>query len=288
MKKNERYERNKEIQVGAFGTVWLCHDKKENIDVAMKECDIDEISQQEINSLEDLKHPNIIKILDHYQSSIFQYIILEYGGTDLQTIIENMTKNNTKLEMKQVQFIMKNILQGLTFIHEKGYVHRDIKPANVMISDDWSTVKLIDFGYCRKVEGRPLTPSRFTNIYAPLDCLLGMEKYNEKMDIWAAGCVLGQMLKGSPIFNGDCQIAVIMDIITVLGTPDKEDWPEMKDIDYFDCFQLPNYKSTINDVLPKDLDDSVLDLLKKMLTISQSHRISAKDALSHPFFEIKF
>ena len=284
MKGVKRYERIKELQVGSFGTVWLCHDKVENIDVAMKECDLDEFVQQEINCLENLKHPNIIKLLDKFQESIFQYIILEYAGEDLHSILEK----NTKLEIKSIQFIMKNILEGLKYIHECGYIHRDIKPSNVMISDGFKNVKLIDFGYCRKVEGRPLTPSRFTNQYAPLDCLLGMPKYNEKMDVWGAGCILGQMLTGDVLFKGDCQISVLMEIIKILGTPTQEEWPEMAEIDYFDSFQLPEYKSTLLSVLPDNVDKDALDLLKKMLTISQSKRISAKEALQHQFFKKEF
>ena len=284
MKGLERYERIKQIQVGSFGSVWLCHDKVNNIDVAMKECDLDEFVQQEIKCLTSLKHPNIIKLLDKFQESIFQYLILEYAGEDLHSILEK----TPKLDMKTIQYIMKNILEGLSYIHENGYIHRDIKPSNVMVSDNFQKIKLIDFGYCRKVEGRPLTPSRFTNQYAPLDCLLGMEKYNEKMDVWGAGCIFGQMLKGDVLFQGDCQISVLMEIIKILGTPTPEEWPEMSQIEYFDSFKLPEYHSTLLGVIPGNIDDDAIDLLKRMLTISQSKRISAKEALQHKFFKKEY
>jgi serine/threonine protein kinase len=279
MEGDKRYQRIKQLQVGAFGIVWLCKDLKTGCEVAMKECDQDEFVKQEIECLKNFKHENIIRMLDSYQTSISQYVILEYGGEDLQTIIER----EGALPIDRVKYIMKNVLEGIDYMHSNGYIHRDIKPANIMINDN-GDVKIIDFGYCRKVSGRPLTPSRFTNQYAPLDCLLGMEKYNEKMDIWGAGCILGQMLKGSVLFDGDSQLSVIMEIIKVLGTPAQSEWPEMSSIDYFESFQLPEYDSTLLEVLPSDVDQLAVDLLEKLLTVSQSKRISASAALKHKFF----
>ena len=279
MKGVARYQKIKQLQVGAFGVVWLCKDLQTGCDVAMKECDLDQFAQQEIECLEKFKHKNIIKMLDNFQSSLSQYIVLEHGGEDLQSIIER----EKFLPIDRIKYIMKNVLEGIAYMHSVGYIHRDIKPANIMINDK-NEVKIIDFGYCRKIAGRPLTPSRFTNQYAPLDCLLGMESYNEEMDIWGAGCILGQLLKGSVLFDGDCQLSVVMEILKVLGTPSQNDWPEMQSIDYFESFQLPEFKSTLLEVLPINVDQLAVDLLKKMLTVSQSKRISAADALKHDFF----
>lgn len=274
----KRYERIKYIQQGTFGSIYLCKDLLTNKVVISKESDIDEISDQEIETLKSLKHPNIIVMLDTFKDFMSQYIILENGGKDLLAILDE----NPIMELNQIKHITREILKGLDYIHSHGYIHRDIKSSNILISET-NEVKLIDFGYCREIEGRPLTPSRFTNQFAPLDCLLGLEHYNEKMDIWGVGCILGHMLAGKLIFEGDGQIAVIMSIIQVLGTPKPDDWPEMKEIEYFNGFNLPEHQSTLRTFLPPNVDESAVDLMLKMLTISQSRRISAHEALEHPF-----
>ncbi|EAX94051.1 CMGC family protein kinase [Trichomonas vaginalis G3] len=274
----KRYEKTTDLQQGTFGIVYLCKDLLTKKTVVCKESDIDEISAQEIETLKSLKHPNIIQMLDSFKDFMSEFIIMEYGGKDLLQILED----NPKMDIKEIKYITREVLKGVEYIHSMGYIHRDLKSSNILVSET-NEIKIIDFGYCRKIKGRPLTPCRFTNQFAPLDCLLGFIDYNEKMDIWGVGCILGHMLAGKLLFEGDSQISVLMNILQVLGTPKAEDWPEMKSIEYFESFQLPEYKSTLDTILPKDVDPQAVDLLLKMLEPSQSKRISAHEALQHPF-----
>ena len=93
------------------------------------------------------------------------------------------------------------------------------------------------------------------------------------------------MLTGGKIlFNGEGQISIINQILKILGTPDKKDWPEADKIDYFECFDLPEYNQTIKDII-KNQTKETYDLLLKMLNPSDSKRISAKDALEHSYFK---
>lgn len=277
----DRYEKIEILNDGSYGIVWLCNDTQTKQKVALKEiqsCDSN-VSMKEIKSLKELHHPNIISLIDCFRIFPNDYIVLEYGGDDIQTIMEGKTK---PFEQDLIRKIMHDILSAVSYIHSAGYIHRDIKPANILI-DENKNVKLIDFGLCRPVNGDPLSPLCCTYQYTPLDCLLGAPSYNQEFDIWSVGCVFAELLTGKILFDGDSQLSIVVSILKILGTPKEEDWPEMNSIPYCQNFNMPQYESTINQVL-KDVQPEAVDLILKMLCISQSKRISAEEALKHPYF----
>lgn len=277
----ERYEKLEILNDGTYGIVWLCNDTKENRKVALKEiqsCDAN-VSTKEIKSLQALHHPNIISLLDCFRIFPNDYIVLEYGGDDLQTIMEVKSK---LIEPNLVKKYMHDILSAVSYIHSKGFIHRDIKPANILIDED-NNLKLIDFGLCRSIDGDPLSPLCCTYQYTPLDCLLGAPSYNQEFDVWSVGCVFAELLTGNILFDGESQLSIVVQILKVLGTPKEEDWPEMDTIPYCQSFNMPQYEPTINQIL-KDAPPNAVDLIMKMLCISQSKRISAAEALQHPYF----
>ncbi|OHS97341.1 CMGC family protein kinase [Tritrichomonas foetus] len=278
---NERYQKLDILNDGAYGVVWLCKDIQTNKEVALKECQCCDakVNVREIQALAALDHPNIIKLVESFRLFPYDYIILEYGGEDLQSIMEN---NPGPLPPELVKKIMYSILDALRYIHMKGFVHRDIKPANILINEQ-NELKLIDFGLCRPMDGTPLSPLCCTYQYTPLDCLLGAPSYNHNFDVWSAGCIFAEMLTGEILFDGDSQLSIVIQILKVLGTPKEEDWPEMNTIPYCQNFNMPEYQATIDDIL-KNADPEAIDLIKKMLCISQSKRISAEEALKHPYF----
>jgi len=280
MKGLERYNKISQIQAGAYGIIYKCFDVVDKMYYAMKECDYDESCIREIKALSVLKHPTIISLIDQFPSQFSHYIIMELGGEDLHSKIER----EGPIPINSVKNIMKQILEGLCFIHENGWIHRDIKPSNILLNEDQS-VRIIDFGLSRSLSGNPLSPCRFTTCYASLDTLLGAHTYNQKVDIWGAGCTLAQMILGKPLFTGDNQISVILEILKMFGSPSADEWPEMASIDYFTTFKLPSFEKTYQSVFPENTDPLAIDLIIKMLNYSESKRLSASQALEHPFFE---
>lgn len=279
----ERYQKIEILNDGAYGVVWLCKDIQTNQKVALKEiqsCDED-VSIREIKSLQALHHPNIISLLDSFRIFPNDYIVLEYGGDDLLTILEGRSK---PFQHDIVKKIMHDTLSAVAFIHSKGFIHRDIKPANILI-DENKNIKLIDFGLCRPIDGDPLSPLCCTYQYTPLDSLLGAPSYDQKFDVWSIGCVFAELLTGKILFNGESQLSTVVQILKVLGTPKEEDWPEMESIPYCQNFILPQHESTIHQIL-KDAPPEAVDLILKMLCFSQSKRISAAEALEHPYFKV--
>ena len=282
MHKYERYKKEKIIQEGAYGVIWKSLDKETNQYVALKQCSSNDITtQRELKAFQSLNHPHIIRLLDFFTHSFDQYFVLELASNDLQTIISNEGPQNLDFIRK----FMKELFETLDYIHSQGFIHRDIKTSNIVFIDSKENMKLIDFGLCRPIDGPDLTPNRCTYQYEPLDCLLGFDNYNQKLDIWSAGCIFGELILGKPLFNGDGQLQIVIKIIELLGTPNVKDWPESSDISYFQHYQLPEYPRTLEKVVPPNFDPLALDLLSKCLEYSQSKRITAAEALKHPFFE---
>lgn len=273
----ERYKKDHPIQEGTYGVVWMCIDSTNGQQVAMKQSAKDETADHEIYILNKLQHPNIIKIIDSFSEPFFNYVIYEYGGTDLQNIYISK-----QLDLDTIRSYMFQLLTGLDYMHNKGYVHRDIKPSNLLINSN-GELKIADFGVCTMIEEINSAEMPGTYQYAPLDYLLGFHELNEKYDIWSAGCVFAELLKGEVIFDGDGQLSIIMKIIKTIGTPQLNEWPETDKIDYFQDYSLPIHPSKVHEIFA-NIDEMAIDLLMKMLCCSQLNRISAKEALLHPFF----
>lgn len=267
------------IKDGTFGTVLRYYNRETNEYFAVKKVKKCGSTENEIESLSKFNHPNIIKLFNVIDEGDMKCLVMEIGENDLKHEIE--TKHN--LDMIKIKSYMRNILSGLSYIHSNGYIHNDIKPANILLFND-GTAKIIDFGSCVPKDQMHLRDKHHTNIYCPIDYLFGYDKCTEKFDIWGAGCIFGQLLLGRNLFSGSSQLDIILSICEVLGTPSDDEWPEKSSIQHFQNFALPKNESKLHEVLPANLDSNCVDLLKKLLTFSEFHRLSADMALQHPFF----
>ena len=281
---SERLKRYEEIEVlndGASGVVRLCLDTETKQQVAVKWCMSPVEAKREVEVLSVLQHPNIIRLIDSFPAFPYDIVVLEYGGCDLYELI----KSEATFSLDLIREIMRGLLRGLECIHAHGYIHRDVKPANLLLNDDRSAVKIIDFGLCRLRDSEDTSQLGWTPQYAPLDTLLGQPYYDEKFDIWGAGCIMAELFTKKVLFDGDGEISVALKIMKIMGTPSLDTWPESKDIDYCQAFDMPVYQGTFDELM-KDAPPVAVDLMKKMLAFSQGARISAKEALAHPFFAI--
>ena len=220
---------------------------------------------KEIQVLKELEHPNIIKIFEYYIDNKYHYIITELltGGELYESILKFQ-----KFNEKKAAYIMKQILSAINYLHSKGIVHRDIKPENILVQNDNKKgndsideiqIKLIDFGASNFFkENEKLTLKVGSPYYIAPEVL--NKSYNEKCDIWSAGVVLYVMLTGNFPFVGKTSQKL------------------------FESIKTGKYKDTGKEW--EAISKEAKDLIKKMLQLDVSKRISASQCLQSPFLAI--
>ena len=251
---------------GAFGEVWLVHHKDLDRDFAMKiikkrknrsndEKDI----LNEIGILKKLDHPKILKVIDFYSTPKKYYIITEYcpEGELFNEIIKV-----GKFDEGQAAFIINQILKAVTYCHKMNIIHRDIKPENIMITNREKNgclqVKLIDFGTAKIFEkGHQENKYVGSSYYMAPEII--KRKYDEKCDLWSIGVILYILLTGRPPFDGNDDDEILENVKK--GVYDKWAYP----------FPL--------------LSAHAKDLIFKLLQYDPKKRLSAEEAIEHPWFK---
>lgn len=264
---------------------------------------------KQISILSFLDHPNVIKLLDiiipekeDYQDI---YLVEEYYGSNLERLIDSNYYNYKKNE-SIIPWIIYQILMGLNYLHSCKIMHRDIRSSNILI-DENGNIKICGFGNAISFDDRENILRGETNdfisekgilTYQAPEILASKKKtinnYDEKIDLWGVGCILAELCTNIiPFFpplkiSKTKWISQLNGIFKKLGKPNKEEIQKFaskertKDIFKFVSFQ----KMEIKDLFPNVKDENVLDLLNKLLCINPKERISIKEAINHPFFDV--
>ncbi|CAE7688735.1 CDKD-1 [Symbiodinium sp. KB8] len=178
---------------------------------------------KEIQALREMKHPNIIELIDVFPSDNMVLAVLEFCPSDVETLINDRT---ILLNLSHVKSILRMLLLGVQECHKVGYMHRDIKPGNMMFGFD-GVVKLADFGLAAPYgTGKPQSPEVVTLWYRAPELLFGASYYTEAVDVWAVGCVFAELLLRRPLFPGPPgdTLLQVAEIVRVLGNPSPDGW----------------------------------------------------------------
>lgn len=205
--------------------------------------------------------------------------------SDLSEVIRKVEKPLTEAQVKSYMLML---LKGIAFCHENNIMHRDLKPANLLISST-GHLKIADFGLARVFQNkgdRQYSHQVATRWYRAPELLYGARKYDEGVDMWAVGCIFGELLNNSPIFPGESDIEQLCLVIRVLGTPNEKTWPGMSKLDLPDYHKIsfPDKPPIPLEEIVPDASEEALALLKQFLVYPSNQRISAKKALLHPYF----
>jgi serine/threonine protein kinase len=114
------------------------------------------------------------------------------------------------------------MLRGLAYLHSLGICHRDIKPSNLLVTDDHK-LKICDFGSAKRlIKGQNNVSYICSRYYRAPELIFGCTEYSHAVDVWAAGCVIAELLIGQALFPGESGVDQLVEIIKVLGTPNRD------------------------------------------------------------------
>lgn len=236
-----------------------------------------------LKQLEKFDHPNIVRLLDichgqRQQREMSLYLVFEHVHQDLATYLENCPSPG--LSQDRIKHINWQILSGVDFLHSHRIVHRDLKPQNLLVTRN-GTVKLTDFGLARIYEFYTLLTTVVVTLwYRSPEVLMGLS-YATPVDVWSCGCIFAELFLRKALFNGLYEMDQLIKIFEVIGTPSEEEWPENAGVLRSNFGARP--ARDWSDIVP-EMDADAKDLVKRMLCFSPTRRITANEALMHPYF----
>ncbi|XP_028254897.1 mitogen-activated protein kinase 15 isoform X2 [Parambassis ranga] len=292
-----KYEIKKRLGKGAYGIVWKAVDRQTGEIVAVKKI-FDAFRNRtdaqrtfrEIMFLQEFgDHPNIVKLLNviRAQNDKDIYLIFEYMDTDLHAVI----KKGTLLKDIHKRYVMYQLFKAIKYLHSGNVIHRDQKPSNVLLDTD-CVIKLCDFGLARSLNqiqedsGNPaLTEYVATRWYRAPEILLGSTRYTKGVDMWSLGCILGEMLLGKALFPGTSTLNQIEKIMSAIPQPSPEDVLAIKSEYGSSVIQRMLLKPQVplEDLLQPSVPPDALDLLRGLLVFNPDKRLTAEQALQHPY-----
>eukprot|EP00210_Caulerpa_lentillifera_P004560 g4350.t1 len=291
-----KYELKRKLGKGAYGIVWQAIDRRTHQVVAVKKI-FDAFQNatdaqrtfREIMFLQEVSgHENIIRLLNVLKAANDRdiYLVFEYMETDLHAVIRANI-----LEDVHKRFIMYQLFKSLKYLHSGELLHRDIKPNNLLLNSDCS-LKLADFGLARSLssllqdDGTIAVLSDYvaTRWYRAPEILLGCKKYSFGVDMWSSGCILAELIGSKPVFPGSSTLDQLERIAEVTGPPSRMDLAATQSsysaIMLEGCRFAPQRKLT--SMFP-DISPDAEDLLRSLLQFNPDKRITAEEALRHPY-----
>nr|CAH8864604.1 unnamed protein product [Trichobilharzia regenti] len=287
--------RLEKIGEGTYGVVYKCRNKVNSKLAALKKIRLENDEEgvpstaiREISLLKELQHPNIVSLEQVIMENGRLYLVFEYLNVDLKRYLDD-TGRRVLLEPDVVKSFMYQMLQGLLFCHGRRVIHRDLKPQNILVDTGRKIVKLADFGLARAfgIPVRVLTHEVVTLWYRAPEILLGAQRYSCAVDIWSMGCIFAEVATKEALFRGDSEIDQLFRIFRLLGTPSEEVWPGVSSLPEYQKKNFPmwrNAKLPAQDNISKAFNEPALALLQAMLIYEPSRRITAREALLHPYF----
>ncbi|XP_050667258.1 phosphorylase b kinase gamma catalytic chain, skeletal muscle/heart isoform isoform X1 [Leptidea sinapis] len=272
-----KYEPKEIIGRGISSTVRRCIEKETGKEFAAKIIDLSQESQdgvdthtmrdatrQEINILRMVAgHPYIIELQDVFESETFIFLVFELCKNG--ELFDYLTSVVT-LSEKKTRYIMRQVLEGVRYIHDKDIVHRDLKPENILL-DDQLNVKITDFGFAKVLkDGEKLfelcgTPGYLAPETLKANMFEDAPGYGREVDLWACGVIMFTLLVGCPPFWHRKQMVMLRNIMEGKYSFTSPEWV--------------------------DISEDPKDLIRRFLVVDPMERIKISDALGHPFFHTK-
>lgn len=284
------YTTEKIVGTGSFGVVYKATCVETGETVAVKKVLQDRrFKNRELQIMRLLDHPNIVRLQHCFAShneadETHLHLVLDYVPDTVYRMCRQYTKNASRVPLLLIKLYIYQLCRALAYIHRMGICHRDIKPQNLLVNTKTHQLKLCDFGSAKVlVKGEPNISYICSRYYRAPELVFGATEYTTSIDVWSVGCVMAELIIGQPVFPGDSGVDQLVEIIKVLGTPTREEVNAMNP-NYTD-FKFPQIKPHPLCKVLKKVPSEAVDLASKLLVYNPSRRISALQALGHPFFD---
>ncbi|KAG9314505.1 Pkinase-domain-containing protein [Chiua virens] len=290
------YERLNQIEEGSYGVVFRARDKETGDIVALKKLKLDEekhgfpiTALREINALVTCKHENVVRIREVVVGDTLTqvYVVMDFIEHDLKTLLTLMPSPFLQSEIKT---LMLQLLSAVAHCHSNWILHRDLKTSNLLMNNR-GMIKVADFGLARRY-GDPVGVGGLTQLVVTLwyrapEILLGATKYSTAIDMWSVGCIFAELLLKEPVFQAQGEIELLSMIFKLLGPPTSSSWPEYSSLPLAKTITLPAPHTHQFRQRFQYMTTSGIDLLMSLLTYDPTQRITAEEALLHPYFSTR-
>ncbi|XP_045537749.1 cyclin-dependent kinase-like 1 isoform X6 [Papilio machaon] len=289
----ERYEKLAKLGEGSYGLVYKCRDRETGALVAVKkflENDDDplirKIALREIRMLKNLKHPNLVNLLEVFRRKRKLHLVFEYCDHTVLHELDKYPAGCPELLSKQ---IIWQTLQGVAYCHRHNCIHRDVKPENILLTAD-GVVKLCDFGFARMISpGESYTDYVATRWYRAPELLVGDTMYGPPVDVWAIGCVFAELVSGEALWPGKSDLDQLHLIRCTLGDLLPRHMTIFSQNTFFQGMALPEpaQLQPLETRIPQRCanNELLMDFLKKCLDKDPVSRWSCEQLLRHALFE---
>nr|XP_044633204.1 mitogen-activated protein kinase 12 isoform X2 [Equus asinus] len=262
------YQDLQPVGSGAYGAVCSAVDSRTGAKVAIKKLYRPFQSElfakrayRELRLLKHMRHENVIGLLDVFTPDETLddftdfYLVMPFMGTDLGKLMKH-----EKLSEDRIQFLVYQMLKGLKYIHAAGVIHRDLKPGNLAVNEDCE-LKILDFGLARQADSE-MTGYVVTRWYRAPEVILNWMHYTQT------------------------DLDQLKEIMKVTGTPPADFVQRLQSV------EAKNYMKGLPELEKKDFASILtnasplaVSLLERMLVLDAERRVTAAEALAHPYFE---
>jgi glycogen synthase kinase 3 beta len=285
------YAQIKLLGKGAFGVVYSAKSPTGEVVAIKKVLQDPKYKNRELDILKMLNHENCVRFIGSFKTAgkrpkdVYLNIIMEYMPATLHSYSTQFRQLRQYPPIAFVKLFSFQLFTGLAYLHSLGITHRDLKPENVLLNEERGEVKICDFGSAKMLRPEEASTAYIASRYyrAP-ELILGCTYYTNAIDVWAAGCIVAELLTaGYPLFEGRSPTDQMSAIVRVLGPPSASDLALLPPNPIVGT--MVSQGRTLAAALPNHTPIELRELLSSIFVYNPAKRPTARAILQHHCFE---